>query len=283
MPDLPTQQFVLYGDQHEPSAADAPQLEALTKALLKHDQESDEKIHILMEEPPGKTYDSSILGNLHERLQGCRTITVENIEMRCATGAAAKLLHPDTIPSRFLESYTYESAYTACGLGDLTMGDVEREISSYKSATDEWLQTLPAQRAQAVRVWDRELEIDLDEFQRLYDQLALTEDDNVLELSAHLYEQNPARRKSFCHAIDDLACVLFDLHVSKHILTPHDAKTVILVAGAWHTTRAYGLLDRIGNKTRPYGRTFDPIKPLESAYLDPECEPSCLASLCITQ
>jgi hypothetical protein len=284
MPDLPTQRFVLYGDQHERSDADTPQLEALTKTLIKHDQESDEKIHILIEEPAGQTFYPAVLSDLRKRLQGCRTITAENIEMRCATGAACTLLAPDTVPSRLLESYTYGSAYTACGLGYLTMGDVEKEISSYKSATDGWLQALPAQRAKAVRVWEPELQADSDRFQTLYQRLELAPTDNVLELSARLYEQNPVQRKSLHKAIHNLASVLFDLHISKYILTPHDAKTVILVAGAWHTTRTYGLLDRIGNKVTRYGKDSEqPVQPLRPDDLNPNYEPSCFSSLCATQ
>ena len=53
MSEHPAKKFVLYGGYHEYSPVDAPQLEGLLQFLRKHDQESDEKIHFLIEKPDG--------------------------------------------------------------------------------------------------------------------------------------------------------------------------------------------------------------------------------------
>jgi hypothetical protein len=254
MPDLPTQQFVLYGDQHEPSAADAPQLEALTQVLLKHDQESDEKIHILMEKPAGTPFYTSILGNLHERLQGCRTISVENIEMRCTTGAACTLLDPKSPPCPLSAERYYDSAYAVCNLRDLTMGEVEHEISLYNGMIGSWRKTLQPQYEQAIRLWDPELQVYIDEFNATCSKLSVTASTKIKELSDRLYDKEPRLRLFLYKAIHNIASVLFDMHICKCITALKHPDIILLVTGAQHAYSAHDFLTTIGNRAFPrYG------------------------------
>jgi hypothetical protein len=114
MPELRSKKFVLWGDYHVNMPEDQEQLGHLAQVLLKRDRESDEDMHILMEYPPVRMYQFlSVISRLMDRLEGCRCTVVQNIEMRCMTGAACTALNPDTSPGFFWPSYC-DSGYGTC-------------------------------------------------------------------------------------------------------------------------------------------------------------------------
>lgn len=281
MPELKAKKFVLFGDQHEHSDEDIPQLDALAKTLTRRDQESQQTMHILIEQPAGTPFYYSVQGHLRERLQGCIHTTVENIEMRCAAGGAWTLLSPDNKPNPIWAEISYNSAYATCRLGDLTIGEVDHEISYYKQAIDEWLATLPPLYARAIRIWEPEFQDLMGEYRSICTILSVTPSTNIKELSDRLYQQDPQSRQALYKVIHDLASVLFDMHICKCMMALKHPDIIALVAGARHTSRVYGLLDRIGNKTiARYGTSCDSgLRHLSEKYLvvDPGCCSCCFS------
>jgi hypothetical protein len=283
MPELPTKKFILYGDHHDSSPEDPKQLEGLTQALIRRDRESDEKIHFLIEEPATIPY-SSVLGGLLDTIM-CRGLfrntTIENIEIRNKAKAALALFWPKRkFPIGHASSYNH----TVDHYGDVTMADVESEITHHKAIIDDWHASTDLRYTGYFSDHEGEYQYYLSEFKRISSAFSIAPDDNIVDIYEHFEKNTPQRIGTLFKALEHLTSLLFDLHIAKYLVTPKAAQTIGLIAGASHTSMAYGFLDRLRNRTLAcYGsRSHLTVEPLAVKYLDPDYSPcSCLAP-CIT-
>jgi hypothetical protein len=287
MPELPTKKFILYGDCHSPSPEDKRQLEGLIQSLLKRDRESDEKIHFLIEKPAGLPYDS-VLGCLYDKIRLTylnnvfRNTTIENIEIRDKSKAIHSIFNPRNVfPVTYWSSYNYRGDLCK----DVTIKDIEEEIARHRKDTDDWLVATPLQYTKGVREDEESYQEYLANFKKKLEAYSIEPEDNVMDIYERFKKYHPQRIEILFDVLQKLTTQLFDFHIAKCLITPRQAQTVALVAGAWHTMMAYGFLDRIGNRTiARYGTdsTYPTAKPLAVKYLDPDYSPCSCLSPCIT-
>jgi len=269
LPELAAKKIILYGDRHERAPEDLEQLKALTQSLIKRDEESPEQTHILIEQTPGVSADNSVISNLAQALTGCRNTIVQNVEMRCQTGAAWHLLTPNRDPSTIWSDYFYDTGYARCRLGDVTFGEVDDEISHFKQEIDTWASSIKPLYANALRTTEPEFQAHFTRYKATCDALQIARDTNVRALSMKLYTENPIFRKSLYKAIHDLASNTFDMHLFKTIMSLKNPDNIVLIAGTWHTGQVFGLLAQCGNQNYSrYPRIWrTELKPLPTRYL----------------
>lgn len=280
MPELKAKKFVLFGDDHIDRPIDKQQLAALTQVLLKKDRDGDQKIYILVEQPAGTPLCASVINSICFPFNEYSHIIIENIEMRCATGAACYMLNPAKNPHGISLNTVYNSAYSTRGVSDIIMRDVDAEIDSFKRQFDTWAQTLsPKYYAQAIHIHAQEYDKYLQDYKRGCALCNLTPETNVLDASKLLYETNPINRKYLYEALDELSAMLFDMHILKSVLSLKTPAIIALIAGTYHTTQLLGGLERMGNKViARYGKTWGPDKkplPTEHLDIDPGCCSCC--------
>ncbi len=283
MPELRAKKFVLWGDCHVHMPEDERQLEHLAQVLLKRDRESDEDMHILIECPPARMYMfPSVMSHLMDRLKGCRRTVVQNIEMRCMTGAACTVLNPDISPGFFWPRYC-DSGYGTCLIEDVTKLDVDYEISYYKRLVDEQLSTMVPRYADAIRILEPEYQACMHAYKERCAFLSLVPETRILDLSRKLYEEVPQQRAYLFKAIHDLSSVLFDMHICVSVMALTHPRIIGLVAGVAHTDNLHGILQRMGNRSiASYGCTWSPeVRPIPAAYVDiePGCSSCCMCPI----
>ena len=275
MPELKAEKFVFFSDYHVPMPADEEQLDALTQVLLKRDKESDQDMHILVEQPAGTPFHYSVMGHIRDRLKNCVHTQVQDVEMRCFTGAACFMLNPERNPHSICPDIFYETSSRACCVNTVSMQEIDIEVNEYKDQIDAWMQTLPPHYASVVRIFQSEFDGCLRDYRRACSVHNITPESNILRLSRMLYQKDPAARERLYKRIDDLSSVLFDMHILKSIFSLKTPHIIGLVTGAWHASRVLGKLERMGNQVIAcYGSSYGPdIKPLPQKHLD--IDPGC--------